>query len=76
MIDYNNLPNCPVQTCLNFISDKWKILIIRDLMESTKRFNELKKIISAYYSKNAYAAVKRNGSGWFSSSGGLSCSSS
>lgn len=42
MIDYNNLPNCPVQTCLNFISDKWKILIIRDLMESTKRFNELK----------------------------------
>ena len=43
MIDYNNLPNCPVQTCLNFISDKWKILIIRDLMESTKRFNELKK---------------------------------
>ena len=46
MIDYNNLPNCPVQTCLNFISDKWKILIIRDLMESTKRFNELKKSLA------------------------------
>ncbi len=46
MIDYNNLTNCPVQTCLNFISDKWKILIIRDLMESTKRFNELKKSLA------------------------------
>lgn len=46
MIDYNNLLNCPVQTCLNFISDKWKILIIRDLMESTKRFNELKKTLA------------------------------
>lgn len=76
MIDYNNLLNCPVQTCLNFISDKWKILIIRDLMESTKRFNELKKSLAPITQKNAYAAVKRNGSGWFSSSGGLSCSSS
>lgn len=46
MIDYNNLHNCPVQTCLNFISDKWKILIIRDLMDGTKRFNELKKSLA------------------------------
>lgn len=43
MINYDELPVCPVQTCLNFISDKWKILIIRDLMTGTKRFNELKK---------------------------------
>lgn len=43
MIDYTTLPACPVQTCLNFISDKWKILIIRDLIDGTKRFNELKK---------------------------------
>ena len=43
MIDYTSLPACPVQTCLNFISDKWKILIIRDLIDGTKRFNELKK---------------------------------
>lgn len=46
MIDYNNLPACPVQTCLNFISDKWKILIIRDLLTGTKRFNELKKSLA------------------------------
>ncbi len=46
MIDYNNLPACPVQTCLSFISDKWKILIIRDLLTGTKRFNELKKSLA------------------------------
>lgn len=46
MIDYDNLPACPVQICLNFISDKWKILIIRDLLTGTKRFNELKKSLS------------------------------
>lgn len=45
-MDYNNLPACPVQTCLNFISDKWKILIIRDLLTGTKRFNELKKSLA------------------------------
>ncbi len=46
MIDYDSLPACPVQACLNFISDKWKILIIRDLLDGTKRFNELKKSLA------------------------------
>lgn len=46
MINYDELPVCPVQTCLNFISDKWKILIIRDLMTGTKRFNQLKKSLA------------------------------
>ena len=46
MINYDDLPACPVQTCLNFISDKWKILIIRDLLDGTKRFNELKKSLA------------------------------
>ena len=45
MVD-RNLPACPVQTCLNFISDKWKILIIRDLLTGTKRFSELKKSLA------------------------------
>lgn len=51
MIDYDSLPACPVQACLNFISDKWKILIIRDLMDGTKRFNELKKSLAAITQK-------------------------
>lgn len=46
MVDYSKLPACPVQTCLKFISDKWKVLIIRDLMTGTKRFSELKKSLS------------------------------
>lgn len=39
------LPACPVETTLMLISDRWKVLIIRDLMEGTKRFGELKKSI-------------------------------
>lgn len=38
---------CPVETTLNLIGNKWKILIIRDLLEQTRRFGELKKSISA-----------------------------
>ena len=30
------LPACPVETTLMLISDRWKVLIIRDLMDGTK----------------------------------------
>lgn len=40
-----NLPACPVETTLMLIGDKWKVLILRDLMPGTKRFGELKKSI-------------------------------
>lgn len=39
------LPDCPVETTLMLISDRWKVLIIRDLLNGTKRFGELKKSI-------------------------------
>ena len=39
------LPACPVETTLMLIGDKWKVLILRDLMSGTKRFGELKKSI-------------------------------
>lgn len=35
-------PKCPVETTLLLISDKWKVLIIRDLLPGKKRFGELK----------------------------------
>ena len=35
------LPPCPVETTLMMISDKWKVLIIRELLPGTKRFNEI-----------------------------------
>ena len=40
------LPACPVEVTLTLISNKWKILIMRDLLEGTKRFGELKKSVT------------------------------
>ena len=42
-VDVKSLPACPVETTLTMIGDKWKVLILRDLMPGTKRFGELKK---------------------------------
>lgn len=39
------LPSCPVETTLHLIGNKWKVLIIRDLLTGTKRFGELKKSV-------------------------------
>ena len=38
-------PACPVEMTLSLISSKWKVLILRDLMDGTRRFGELKKSI-------------------------------
>ena len=40
-----NLPACPVETTLLLMGNRWKVLIIRDLLDETKRFGELKKSI-------------------------------
>lgn len=40
-----DLPACPVETTLTLIGDKWKVLILRDLLQGTKRFGELKKSV-------------------------------
>ena len=45
------LPACPVETTLLLISNKWKVLILRDLMNGTMRYNELKKSIGAISQK-------------------------
>ena len=45
------LPACPEETTLTLISDKWKVLIIRDLLSGTKRFGELKKSIGSVSQK-------------------------
>ena len=39
------LPACPVETTLSLIGNKWKVLILRDLMEGTMRFGQLKKSV-------------------------------
>ena len=45
------MPACPVETTLMQISDRWKVLISRDLMDGTKRFGELKKSIGSISQK-------------------------
>lgn len=40
-----DFPDCPVEMTLKLIGDRWKVLIIRDLLTGTKRFGELKKSI-------------------------------
>ena len=45
------LPACPVEITLGLINDKWKVLIVRDLLTGTKRFNELKKSVTGITQK-------------------------
>ena len=45
------LPPCPVEVTLMLISDRWKVLILRDLLSGTKRFGELKKSIGSISQK-------------------------
>ena len=52
------LPACPVETTLTLISDKWKVLILRDLMPVTKRFGELKKSIGTVSQKVLTAQLR------------------
>ena len=42
MVTKKELPACPVATTVQIIGSKWKLLIIRNLMERPWRFNELK----------------------------------
>ena len=51
MITKKKLPPCPVAVLLKLIGNKWKVLIIRDLLTGTKRFGELKKACSGISQK-------------------------
>ena len=53
-----------METTLTLIGDKWKVLIIRDLLTGTKRFGELKKSIGSVSQKVLTAqlrAMEENG---------------
>ena len=43
MLTKEELPECPVATTVALIGSKWKLLIIRNLLQRPWRFNELKK---------------------------------
>ena len=52
------LPACPVETTLTLIGDKWKVMILRDLMPGTKRFGELKKTVGSVSQKVLTAQLR------------------
>lgn len=52
------LPACPVETTLMLIGDKWKVLILRDLVPGTKRFGKLKKSIGSVSQKVLTAQLR------------------
>ncbi len=43
MLTKEELPECPVATTVALIGTKWKLLIIRNLLQRPWRFNELRK---------------------------------
>ena len=53
-----SLSACPVETTLTLIGDKWKVLILRDLMPGTKRFGELKKSVGSVSQKVLTAQLR------------------
>lgn len=58
-MDVNALPICPVETTLTLISDKWKVLILRELLTGTKRFGALKKSIAGVSHKVLAAQLRQ-----------------
>jgi len=51
MLSKDELPFCPVATTVDLIGNKWKLLIMRELLTGTKRFNEMHKAITGISQK-------------------------
>lgn len=51
MLTKDELPACPVATTVQLIGSKWKILIIRNLMQRPWRFNELRRDLAGISQK-------------------------
>jgi DNA-binding HxlR family transcriptional regulator len=57
-MEKNTHENCPVATTLNLLSNKWKILVIRELLNDTKRYGELKRNIEGISEKMLSQSLK------------------
>ena len=58
------LPACPVEITMGLIGDKWKVLIVRDLLSGTKRFSQLLKSLDGISQKvltNNLRDMEKNG---------------
>lgn len=51
MLTKEELPACPVATTVQLIGSKWKLLILRNLLQRPYRFNELQKSLEGISQK-------------------------
>lgn len=51
MLTKEELPACPVATTVQLVGSKWKLLILRNLLQRPWRFNELKKSLEGISQK-------------------------
>ena len=51
MLTKEELPECPVATTVQLIGSKWKLLILRNLLQRPWRFNELKRSLDCISQK-------------------------
>lgn len=58
MIKKENLPECPVATAVELIGSKWKLLILKYLLNKTMRYNELKREIDGISQKVLTSTLK------------------
>lgn len=58
------LPACPVEITMGLIGDKWKVLILRDLLTRNKKIWRIKEIFKHYYSEGINKQFKTNGIFW------------
>ncbi len=57
MLTKEELPACPVATLVEIIGNKWKLLIIRNLLARTYRFGELKSDLAGIIIRKAYVEI-------------------
>jgi DNA-binding HxlR family transcriptional regulator len=50
-VTLEQLPACPVETTLTLISNRWRVLILRDLMDGPRRFTQLKTSVGGISQK-------------------------
>lgn len=58
LIKKAELPDCPVATTVQLIGSKWKLLIIKNLLERTWRFNELQRALRGISQKVLTASLR------------------
>ena len=58
MVKKENLPECPVATTVELIGSKWKLLILKYLLNKTMRYNELKREIDGISQKVLTSTLK------------------